>query len=221
MNKEDILQALKKLKSSSKKRKFDQSIDVIINLQNINLKNPEENVNTFVVLSKGRGKTSRVAALVGKEIGEKAKVCDEVVYFEDFKKYQDKKLSKKLAKNIDFFVAQANLMPQIAMNFGKVLGPMGKMPNPKAGCIVPPGIPDLKPIVEKLKKTVKLQNKNELIVKAGVGKENMSEDDLVINILDVYNAVLNALPQNKDNIRNVMLKLTMSKPVLVGKDEDK
>ena len=60
MNKEEILKAIKKARELSKKRKFDQTFDLIINLHKLNIKKPEENINTFVVLPQGKGKKSAI-----------------------------------------------------------------------------------------------------------------------------------------------------------------
>jgi len=221
MDKNEVLKALELLHKSSKKRNFKQTIDLIINLKELDLKKPEENVNTFVVLPYDRGKESKLGALVGNELISKAKgVFDEIIQQKDFATLgKDKKKLKKLAKKTDFFIAQANLMPQIAANFGRILGSMGKMPNPKAGCVVAP-IADLKVLNEKLKKTVKVQTKNEPIIKIGVGLEDIGDDKLAENIMVVYNLVLHSVPQEIQNIRNVMIKNTMGKPLVIGSKEE-
>jgi len=219
MNKQDILTAIKKARESSKKRKFNQTFDLIINLQQLNLKKPEENVNLFVTLPQSIGKKSKVCALVGKELITQAKeVCDLAISKEEFQKYTGKKELRQLSRDYDYFVAQANLMVDVAKFFGKVLGPKGKMPNPKAGCIVPPKF-DLKIIYNKLQKTARLQTKNEQAVKCPVGTEEMTDEQIQENILTAYNAVLNALPRELQNIKNVMIKLTMSSPTIIGEKE--
>lgn len=220
MNKEDILKAVKKTREASKKRKFSQTFDLIINLQQLNLKKPEENVNTFIVLPQGKGKKTKVCALIGKELATQAKeVCDKAILKDEFTKYTEKKKLRKLAQEYDYFVAQANLMVDIAKFFGKVFGPKGKMPNPKAGCIVPPKI-DLKIIYNKLQKTVRLQTKNEQAIKCPVGTEDMKDEQIEENILTVYNAVLHSLPKEKQNIQTVMLKLTMGSRITIGEKEE-
>ena len=123
---------------------------------------------------------------------------------------------KKLARSYDFFIAQGDIMGQVAATFGRFLGPKGRMPNPKAGCIVPPK-GGIKPIVEKLQNTVRLVVKNnELGVKCAVGTEKMTDDQVAENTMAAYNALMNSLPQHEQNIKNVYLKLTMSKPVVIG-----
>jgi len=154
MDKSQVTQTLKKVKENSQKRNFTQSIDLIINLRDIDLKKPEQSVNFFHTLHYSKGKKVKVCALVGPELLAQAKeVCDLAVSVDDFPKYQDKSKAKKLATNYDFFIAQATIMPKLATAFGKVFGPKGKMPNPKAGCVVPPNA-NLEPLYEKPQKTV-------------------------------------------------------------------
>ena len=218
MNKEDILNTIKSVRDNSPKRKFTQGFDLIINLKDIDIKREDQKVNTFLILPCSLGKKVKTTALVGQELIAKAKVCDKTVVLDDFKK-QDKKALKKLAEETDYFIAQANIMPQVAATFGKILGPRGKMPNPKAGCVVPPIIPDLKPIVEKLQKTIKLETKNEPTLKLRIGSESSKDEEIAENILSVYNNILTALPQEKNNIKNMVLKLTMGKPFIIQSKE--
>lgn len=221
MDKKDILKTLEAIKKNSPKRKFNQTFDLIINLKQLNLKKPEENVNSFVNLHYGKGKKVKVCALVDSALAKQAKeICDAVILKDEFAKWAgDKRGLKRLAKGIDFFVAQANLMPQIAGSFGKILGPIGKMPSPKAGCIVPPGA-DLKPLYNQLQKTVRIQTKNELIVKAPVGMENTNDEEIVDNVLTIYNSLIHLLPQDKNNIKSVLIKLTMSPAIRIGATDE-
>ena len=211
MDKNKLIEIIKKTRNT--KRNFKQKFDLIINLKNLNLKKPEENINTFLVLPYRIGKKIKTCIFVDDQLVNKAKnVCDEVIHKDDFSKYKDKKVIKKLAQKYDYFIAQANLMADVASVFGKVLGPKNKMPNPKAGCVVPP-VTELKPLIEKLNKTIKLQTKNELIIKAIVGSEDMKDEEIAENVLFLYNQLLHLLPQEKNNVKNIFIKLTMGKPV--------
>ncbi|MDP4012522.1 MAG: 50S ribosomal protein L1 [Candidatus Nanoarchaeia archaeon] len=214
MEKNHFVNAIKQLRETASKRKFDQTFDIVINLRQLDLKKEDNKISIFVNLPHNKGKKVSVGALVDKELSTKAKAsCDVVLVKEEFAEY-DKKKTKVLAKKVDFFIAQATIMPQVAMAFGKVLGPLGKMPNPKAGCVVPPTA-DLKPLVERLQKIAKLETKNELTIKTAVGTEKMKDEDIADNLNLVYTSILNALPQGKENIKNVLVKLTMSKPIEV------
>lgn len=216
MKKEAIAAVVKKLKQDSKKRGFKQNFDLIVTLQGLDLKKTDQQMEFFAMLPHSRGKPARICALIGGELKEEAtKVCDKVILQEEFVEYaSDKKKAKKLASEYQFFIAQANLMAQIAATFGKVFGPRGKMPNPKAGCVVPPKA-TLKPLYDKLQKTVKVSAKLQPQVQCRVGNEEESETDIVENVDSLYNQILQHLPQHEENIKQVYLKLTMSKPVKV------
>jgi large subunit ribosomal protein L1 len=121
---------------------------------------------------------------------------------------------KRVAAEHSFFIAQANIMPKVAQVFGKFLGSRGKMPNPKAGCVVPPKTA-LQPLYDRLQKTIVMKAKTQPVIKCSVGTESQSEDEIVDNIMTLYNALIHKLPNEQNNIRNILLKLTMGKPVEV------
>ena len=212
MNKEQVQKAIKEVKENSK-RNFTQSYDLIINLKNFDVKtNP---LDFSVTLHHPKGKEIKVAAFVGPELADNAKkACDLVIQESDFEKYKDKKTAKKLAEEYDYFIAQATLMPKVAQNFGKILGTKGKMPNPKLGCVVPPNA-NLEPLVKKLAATVKLSAKKGLNLQCIIGKEDQSDEIIIDNIITVYQAVLKNVPNEIQNIKSVLLKLTMGKPVRI------
>ncbi|MBD3312922.1 50S ribosomal protein L1 [Candidatus Woesearchaeota archaeon] len=211
-----IKEAIKELKESSKKRNFTQTFDLIVNLKNLDLKKPDNHVDLYVQLHNSKGRKSNICALVGPELQPEAeKVCDKTVPQHDFKKYaEDKKLIKNLASECHFFIAQANIMPQVATTFGKVFGPKKKMPNPKAGCVVPPNA-SLKPLYERLQKTIRLYAKERPLIQVPVGDENMDEKQVIENVLTAYDQLIHHLPLEKNNIKSVFIKLTMSKPVMI------
>lgn len=219
MDQKQILQALKYAKELSLKRNFKQTVELIINLKDLDLKKPEHQVDLFVSLHKSAGKEVKLCALIGPELQANAKdVCNKIILLDDFDKYaKDKKATKKLANEYDFFIAQANIMPKVATAFGRVLGPRGKMPNPKAGCVVPPNV-NLKQLKEKLQHTLKVTAKTAPIIQCAVGKEDMPDQDIADNILTVYDQVIHHLPNEQYNIRSVLVKLTMGKPIKVGKE---
>ncbi len=215
MEKTVLLNSIKKLREISPKRNFTQSIDIVINLKNINLKKPEQKVDVFVTLPHPKGKLSKICGLVGNELGSQSKsTFDKTILNEEFSKYNDKKTLKKLATEFDFFVAQSNLMAQIATTFGRTLGPRGKMPNPKAGCVVP-GTAQLMPLKEKLQKTVHLETKTEPTLKTSIGIESMKDEELAENAYHIYNSVIHLLPQENQSIKSIIIKMTMGNPVLV------
>ena len=222
MERQDVLNAIKEVRSKSLKRNFTQGFDLVVNLKDLDLKKPEHQVDLFVMITH-TPKKKKIAALVGPEMAVDAKaVMDSVITSDEFPKYaKDKKITKKLAGEFDFFIAQANLMAQVAGAFGRVLGIRGKMPNPKAGCVVPPKTP-LKPLYDKLQNTVRVSAKKDLMIQCLVGNEKMEDEDIAENIMTIYNALIHHLPNEENNVRKTTLKFTMGAPVKVGaKKEEK
>ncbi|RMF56021.1 50S ribosomal protein L1 [Candidatus Woesearchaeota archaeon] len=221
MDKNDVTKALKKAKELSKKRNFNQSIELIVNLKGLNLKNPEQQVETFAHLHFDTGKKKKVCAFAGPELAPEAKkVCDKVITQQEFESIaKDKRAVKKLAREFDFFIAQANIMAQVASSFGRFLGPKGKMPNPKAGCVVPPKA-NLKPLYDNLQKTVKLTAKTQQLIQCIVGSEAIDDEKTVDNIMAVYNHLIHQLPNEENNVKSVFIKLTMGPSVQVGAKDD-
>lgn len=217
MNKDKILKALEKLKKESKQRKFKQSVDLIVTLKNLDFKKTDHQVDFFITLHHTTGKKIKICAFVGAELkDEAAKVFDDVISQTEFNKY-DKKKAKKLAKQFDFFIAQANIMPKVAQTFGRYLGVRGKMPNPKAGCVVPPKGANLKALRERLQKTMKISAKKLPLIQLRAGTEEMPPEQVVDNVMYIYDQLVHHLPNEKQNISIVYLKLTMGKPVRIDK----
>ena len=210
MDKETVKKAIEQLKAQPKK-KFVQSYDLIINLKNIvTSQNP---IDLFTNIPHPSGRNAKIAAFVDQQlIAEAEKNCDLVIKETDFSKYGDKKKLKKLAEEYDYFIAQSTLMTKVASTFGKVLGTKGKMPNPKLGCVVPPNTL-LGPLAERLVSTVRLNAKKANNLQCMVGKESQPDNEIIENVLSVYNAVIKHVPNESQNIKNISLKLTMSKPV--------
>jgi len=214
MNKEQIKKALEQLRKTSKKRNFDQSIDFIANLRDINIKKVEDNVDVFVTLKNPSPKKINICALVSKDLKEKAGIFDKVISDDEFIKYKNKQETKKLSKEYDVFLAQSNVMSKVATIFGKVLGPKGKMPNPKAGHVLTLDM-DLEKVKQKIQSTIRLKTKSERIVKTSMGKESMTDDQLIDNFNILYNALVHGLPKEENNIANIFIKTTMGKPIKI------
>ena len=195
MKQENIKKALQAAKAGSKKRKFEQSIDIVITLKNYDVKKGANQFDSYVSLPYPRGKKASVCAFVGAELSDQAKTaCDQSISEDEFASYNDPKKLRALARKHDFFIAQANLMPKVATTFGKFLGSRGKMPNPKAGCVVPPNA-NLTQVVERLQKLVRVLVKTTPVIYMRVGMENQNEEEVVANILTIYQNVLTHLDQ--------------------------
>jgi large subunit ribosomal protein L1 len=213
MDKNSVLDALEKLKMSAQKREFKQSIDLIIALKDLDFKKPEQQVEMFLSLPYTTGKKTKVCALIGAELSDDAKkVFDMTILQDDFPKY-DKRKARTLAEQYDFFIAQANIMTKVAATFGRYLGVRGKMPNPKAGCVVPPKGVNLSVLYEKLQKTLKVSAKKVPVIQLRVGTEEMPPEHVAENVMFIYDQLIHHLPGEKHNVKAIFLKYTMSKPI--------
>jgi large subunit ribosomal protein L1 len=200
--KQDLKKALVELRKE-KERKFDQTVDLIINLQKFDIKKSQVNLLVSVPYKIKEKKIAGFLESKNKNI--------ETITKDEFKKYSDKKNLKKLIKNFDFFIAQASLMPQVATSFGRVLGPAGKMPSPQLGIILDADDKTINKLKEKINNSVKIKVK-EVSIKLAVGKQSMKDEEIIENILVIYNTILKALPREKENIKNIEIKFTMTKP---------
>ena len=215
ITKDDLVAAIATAKKSAKKN-FVQGVDLVIPLTGLDMKKPEHQVDFFIDLPGGLGRKAKVCALIGADFHQEAKAaCDGAVMQEDFPSYgKNRKVARKLARQYDFFIGQANIMPQIATTFGRVLGPKGKMPNPKAGCVVPPKA-NLKPLIERLQRLMHVTAKAVPMVQCKIGNESIADDLLAANAAAVYAQLLQGLPSGEQNVKAVFVKLTMGKPVAV------
>ena len=189
-----------------KERKFDQTVDLVINLQKYSVKkNP---INIFIKLP-NKVKDKKIAAFL-----ETNSDLIDTIPFNDFKKYTDKKKLKNLVNKYDFFIAQGKIMPKVATTFGRVLGPTGKMPSPQLGIILNPDEKTINELKEKINTSIKLRVK-ESSIKLPVGKQSMPDEKIIENIMTIHNEVIKALPRDKENIKNIELKFTMTKPIKI------
>jgi len=200
--KENLKKALFELRKE-KQRKFDQTADLIINLQKFDARKSQTNL--FVSVPH-KIKDKKICAFL-----EKKNKDTETITPDQFKKYSDKKELKKLVKNYDFFIAQASLMPKVATTFGRALGPAGKMPSPQIGILADVNEKAINELKKTINNSLKIRTK-EPSIKVAVGKQSMKDEEIVENIMTIYNAILKALPKEKDNIKNLEIKFTMTKP---------
>lgn len=204
-DKMELKQGLAELRKNEK-RNFDQGIDLIVNLKGIDVK--KDNVSTIIKIPFNI-KDKKVCGFLTKKSN-----LVKTIFQPDFIKYKDKKLLKNLVKEFDFFIAVASLMPTVATTFGKILGPAGKMPSPQLGILMKEDDESIKQLLDNISTSVKIRVK-EASIKIIVGKESMKDEQILANINAFYQGIVSALPNKKENVKNIMIKLTMSKPIKV------
>jgi len=205
-----FLKAVKKLREEESKRKakrkFNQTVDLIVNLKEFEVK--KNSFSVFVQVPY-KIKDKKVAGFF-----EKDSTLIDTIKREEFIKYKEKKDIKKLVSSYDFFVANAKLMPAVATAFGRILGPVGKMPSPQLGILPNEEDKIIQTLLNKIDSSVRIRVK-EPSLKIGVAKESLKDEEVVENAVVVYKKILENLPKGIDNVRNVKIKLTMGKPVAV------
>jgi large subunit ribosomal protein L1 len=208
VNEENFIKAIEALRAdNTKERNFDQTVDLIINLKDFDVR--KQAFSLFIQVP-NKIKDKKIAGFFEKE----SKKIDSIKK-ETFVKYKEKKEIRRLIKNYDYFIANAKLMPAVATSFGRVLGPAGKMPNPQLGILPNEEEKTIEDIIEKINSTVKIRVK-EPSIKVSVGKQSMDNEKIMQNAFLVYKKILETLPKKIDNIKNIKIKFTMSKPVKVG-----
>ncbi|OYT43321.1 MAG: hypothetical protein B6U88_01310 [Candidatus Aenigmarchaeota archaeon ex4484_56] len=196
---------LKKLRSS-KKRKFNQTVDLIVNLSNLNLKKPENRIRERIKLPY-KIRDVKICFIVDSLISVVKDIKEhKVITKSDIQ--VDKKEGKKLAKNFDFFVVEAPLMPIVAKTLGKYAGPRNKPIVP-----IPPAIKDIKKVVEDLEKTIQINVINNPIVQIPIGDESMKDEEIIKNFNTFYDKLEEIVKNKKAQIKSIYIKLTMSQPI--------
>jgi large subunit ribosomal protein L1 len=208
MDKKQIIESVKKAREIAKKRNFSQSFDLAVNYKELDL-NKIEAIEVVIDLPKGTGKKPKICALVDKSMIMKAKdAFDFAIIKDDFATYSTPKKVKKLAEEYNIFVAQANIMIDVAKFFGKYLAPRNKMPNPKMGHVFPQDV-DLKPLSQKLLNRIFIKVKKSPVSHILVGSEKMADEDIAENVNLIIETLTSRLPAGRANIRSVYIKLTM------------
>ena len=185
---QELKQALAELRKQEKK-KFDQSIDFIVNLKGIDVK--KDNISTIVTIP-NKIKDKKICGFLTKQTS-----LVKTITQPEFARYKDKKPLKELVKEYDFFIAVPTLMPQVATAFGKALGPTGKMPSPQLGVVMKEEDAVIKALIEKINHSIKIRVK-EASIKVSIGKESMADDKLIANIEALYAGIVAALPTKKE-----------------------
>jgi large subunit ribosomal protein L1 len=192
-------------------RAFPETVELSVNLKELDLTVPKNRIEDEVPLPNGRGRNIKVAIIATPEMCQKVRgVADLVVPSNELEELvKDKKNAKKLASDIDFFLAEAPLMPLIGKRLGVVLGPRGKMPRP-----VPPG-GDPTNMINALKRSIRIRSKGNRTFHAAVGTRAMPPEQLGGNIDAVLQRIVGKLERGRSNIESVYVKTTMGPSVRI------
>ena len=196
---------MQKALESAKKRNFVETVELAINLKDVDLSIPKNRIQEDIILPNGRGKAVKVCVIGGGELALKAKnVADLVITPDEIGTIaDDKKQAKKIANNTDFFIAEAPMMAVVGKRLGIILGPRGKMPKP-----IPPGA-DPSGMVDNLRKSVTIRTKDRKTFHVPVGTVNMSAEEIADNIDLVLKRVSLKLEKGMANVASAYVKTSM------------
>ena len=203
-----FVEVVKKAKTSTKERKFKQAVELIVNFKDIDVKKGFA-LNDIVQLPK-TSSPATVCVIATGDMGIKAKAAnaDSVIGTEELDKFgKNKRESRKFINKYDFFLADTQVMPIVGKTLGQLLGPRGKMPTPV------PFNADIVAFLARFRTSIKVRTRASLSVSCKIGDETMSDEDLAINAHAVLGAIEKKLPNGEKNVKKIMIKTTMGKPI--------
>ena len=203
-----LAEVVKKAKEETKKRKFKQSIELIINFKDIDVKKGFA-INEVIQLPK-TSSPATVCVIATGEMSQKAKAAkaDSVIGTEELTKFEsNKRESRKFINKYDFFLADTQIMPTVGKALGQLLGPRGKMPTP-----LPFNAP-IESFLSRFRTSIKVRTRASLSIACKIGDESMDDSDLAINAFAVISAIEKKLPNGEKNIKKILIKTTMGKPI--------
>src|SRR5690349_17827883 len=191
-----------KLVKANAKAKFDESIEIAVNL-GVDPRHADQQVRGVVNLPSGTGRDVRVAVIAKDAKAAEAQAAGaEVVGAED--------LVERIQggfMDFDRVIATPDMMALVGRP-GKVLGPRGLMPNPRAGTVTP----NVAQAVKDAKGgSIEFRVEKAGIVHAGIGKASFTEDALKANVSAMIDALNKAKPSGAKGtyIKSISLSSTM------------
>ena len=211
----------KKEGKNEKVRKFDESLDIIINLRDLDIKNPNNKVNSeFLLPHQIQTPESHKLCFFTREdqLVDAKKAGFDVLdndQLNDLNK-KDAKTKKKFVRKYDSFIARMDLMRDVAKVLGRNLGQAGKMPrpSPKGYGVVRPN-DKVDAIVANFMRRILLQTKRAPIIQTKFGRKSIDFEKNFENLIALIQFLEGQLPNGHANIKSISLKTTMGKPIKV------
>ena len=210
----NLAEAIERAKSSGKSRNFKQSIELIINIKDVDLKRPENRIYEVIELPHGRGgKPSKICVIAGPALANEAKKIpevDRVIERDELEALTgNKRLAKKLASEYEFFLVDPTLMGLAARALGAALGGRGKRPQP-----IPQGV-NLAELAKSLKRSVATNVRKNPQAMCLIGTEDMDPKQLAENAAAVISKIVDRLEKRFRNVQSIYVKKTMGEPIKV------
>nr|MDO8115207.1 hypothetical protein [Candidatus Sigynarchaeota archaeon] len=212
----DIEKSLKEAIANSeakKKRKFVETIDVVINLKNVNLKDPNKRFNAEIELPNPVEPHPSICFLVdGDQLVEASNLKVDALNKDQMDEMgkAEKAEKRKFVNKYEYFVANSEMMKLVAKNFGKVFGPKGKMPRPQPQGfgVIGPG-EKIAPSMERYKKVVRVKLQKFPLIQFKIGDKQMDIKQLTQNLKAAIDWIEQKLEKGRQNVRSIYVKTTM------------
>jgi len=207
-----VEEAVKVIKSNASATKFDETIEVALNL-GVDPRHADQMVRGVVTLPNGTGKSVRVGVFArGVKADEAKEAGADVIGAEDL-------METVQGGTIDFDVciATPDMMPVVG-RLGKVLGPRGMMPNPKVGTVT---MDVAKAVNDAKGGQVQFRAEKAGIVHVGVGKASFGEEQIAENVRALFDAVMKSKPAGAKGtyMKKASISSTMGPSVTVDTSE--
>jgi large subunit ribosomal protein L1 len=212
LDKKTLLEAVKAAKEKSGKKKFTQTVDLILNIKEIDMKAPEGKIQTIIELPRLSTKLNKVCVIASGELALKARKAnaDNVIERADFEALAGKKKDlRKLGSSYDVFLSEVGLMPLVGRLLGPVLGPRGKLPIPV------PQNADIEALITRNRRTILIRKRNQPIIQCPVGAESQPDEELVENMQAVLRVLDGKLKRGLKNIDVAFVKTSMGEPIKI------
>jgi large subunit ribosomal protein L1 len=209
---QEIEQAVARALEERPERNFRETVDLAINLRDLDLNDPSNRVDESIVLPSGTGQETSIVVFAEGETAVRAEdVADEVLSKSELEDLgDDDDEAKDLAEETDFFIAEESMMQDIGRYLGTILGPRGKMPTPLSPD------EDVVETVNRMKNTVQVRSGDRRTFHTRVGAEDMSADEIADNIDVILRRLHADLEKGPMNLDSVYVKTTMGPAVEVA-----
>ena len=212
MSAQDLSDAVSRALEDAPPRDFRETVDLAINLRDLDLNDPSNRVNESIVLPRGTGRDTQIVVFAEGETALRAEdVADRVLDGDDLSDLaDDQDEARDLANETDFFIAETGMMQTIGRDLGTVLGPRGKMPTP----LQPDD--DVVETVNRMKNSIQLRSRDRRTFHARVGAADMDVGDIADNIGVIRRRLEANLEKGPQNIDTMYVKTTMGPAVEVA-----
>ncbi|RLG75502.1 MAG: 50S ribosomal protein L1 [Thermoprotei archaeon] len=210
VSKEKIKELIVEAIGKSKKRKFKQSVELILVLRDVDIKSPEGRIRETIFLPYKPNKDIKICVVAEGDMAIKAKEAGayRVITRDDLKVLsENRKAAKKLARECEWVLVRTDLMGLAGRILGPALGPRGKIPVPV------PINANIIALIETYKKAVYVRTKDQPQIMARIGTEDMDVEQLTENALAIISTISAKLKNPKYNIAKIVVKTTMGPAV--------